>query len=62
MHRCMFLDAGQSHVQPLELERQPLVIDAEAVQDRGVHVVDVDRIFDDVVAEVVGLAVGDAAA
>jgi hypothetical protein len=33
------------------------VIEAEQVQDRGVEVVDVDRVFDDVVAEIVGLAV-----
>ena len=46
--------------QALELERQPLVVDAQAVQDRGVQVVDVDRVLDDVVAEVVGLAVDDA--
>ena len=36
------------------------VVDAQQVQDRGVQVVDVDRFFDDVVREVVGLAVGDA--
>ena len=40
-------------------ERQAFVIDAEAIQDRCVQVVDVNRIFDDVVAEVVGLAVND---
>ncbi len=39
----------------LELEGQLRVVDAQAVQDRGVQVVDVDRIADDVVAEVVGL-------
>ena len=58
----MFLHAGQPHVQPLELERQPSVVDAQAVQDRRVQVVDVDRVLDDVVAEIVGLAVDDAAA
>ena len=36
------------------------MVDAQAVQDRGVQVVDVDRVLDDVVAEVVGLAVDDA--
>ena len=36
------------------------VVDAQAVQDRGVQVVDVDGVLDDVVAVVVGLAVGDA--
>ena len=45
----------------LEFEGQALVVDAEQVQERGVEVVDVDRVFDDRVAEVVGAAEGDAA-
>ena len=48
---------GQPVVAALELEGQPRVVDAEQVQDRGVQVVDVDRVGGDVVAEVVGLAV-----
>ena len=44
----------------LELVRQLLVVDAQAVQNRGLQIVDVHRIRDDVVAEVVGLAVRDA--
>ena len=36
------------------------MIDAERAQDRRVEIVDVYRIFDDVVAEVVGLAVDEA--
>ena len=44
----------------LELEGQAFVVDAQAVEDRGVEVVDVDGVLDDVVAEVVGLAVDDA--
>src|SRR5882724_6863522 len=51
LHRRMLLDAGEAHVQPLELDRQPPVVDAEAVQNGGVHVVDVNGVFDDVVAE-----------
>ena len=54
------MDVGQAVVAALELEGQPGVVDAQAVEDRGVQVVDVDRVLDDVVAEVVGLAVGDA--
>ena len=53
------VDVGQAVVAALELVRQPRVVDAQAVQDRGVQVVDVDRVLGDVVAEVVGLAVGD---
>ena len=56
----MFLDAGQTHVEALDFIRQAFVVDAQAVEDGGVHVVDVDRVFDDVVAEFVGLAVDDA--
>ncbi len=48
---------GQAEVAALEAVGQPLVVDAQAVQDRGVQVVDVDRLLGDVVAEVVGLAV-----
>ena len=43
----------------LELEGELFVVDAELMQDRRVEVVDVNWIADDVVAEVVGLAVGD---
>ena len=53
----MLLDARQPHVQPLEFEAQPAVVDAQAMEDGGVQVVDVHGIGDDVVAEVVGLAV-----
>ena len=42
---------------PLKLVRQPRVVDAEAVQDRGLQVVHVDRLIHDVVAVVVGFAV-----
>ena len=50
-------DVGQAEVAALEAVGQPLVVDAEQVQDRGVQVVDVDGVLDGVVAEVVGLAV-----
>jgi hypothetical protein len=52
-HRVMLLDAGKPRVEPLELVAQASVIDAQAVQDRGVEIVDVDRVFSDVVAELV---------
>ena len=41
--------------------REALVVDAEQVEHRRLEVVDVDRILDDVVREVVRLAVDDAA-
>ena len=50
---------GQPVVAALVLERQPGVVDAEAVQHRGMQVVDVHRLVDDVVAVVVGLTSSD---
>ena len=44
-------DVGQAVVASLVLEGQPLVVDAQERQDGGVEVVDVDRVGDDVVAE-----------
>ena len=51
------LDAGQPLVEPLVAEREALVVEAQQVQHRGVEVADVDRVLDDVVGEIVGLAV-----
>ena len=46
----------QPEVAALELVDQPGVVDPQQVQDRRVQVVDLDRVLDDVVGEVVGLA------
>ena len=54
------MNIGQPEIPALELVRQPRVIDAQAVQHRGVQIVHVDRVARDVVAEVVGLAVAHA--
>ena len=56
----MPVDVGQPVVAALEVVGQPFVVDAQEVEDRGLEVVDVDGVLGDVVAEVVGLAVGDA--
>ena len=55
----MLLDTGQSYIQSLEFCRQASVINAQAMQNCRVQVVNVDRVFRNVVAEVVGLAVND---
>ena len=47
---------GQPEVAALEPVGEPGVVEAQQVQDRGLQVVDVDRVFDDVEAQVVGLA------
>ena len=43
-------DVGQSVVAPLAFERQSRVVDAQAVQHRGVQIVDVDGVWTYVVA------------
>src|SRR5262245_58575128 len=50
---------GQPVVAALEFEREPGVVDAQAVQEGGVQVVDVDAVFGDVVTIIVGFAVRD---
>src|SRR5262249_49517041 len=52
---------GEPEVAALEFERQAFVIHAQQMEDGGVQIVDLDDVFDGVVAEVVGVAVGDAA-
>src|SRR5262249_19125470 len=49
-------NVGQAEVAALELVRQLQVVESEQVQDRRVQVVDVDRLFGDVPAQLVGLA------
>ena len=39
---------GQFHIKALEFEGQPVVVDAQAMKDRGVHVVNVDRLVHNV--------------
>ena len=55
------LDTGEPGVEALKFESETLVVDPHTVQDGGVHVVDMHRVFDDVVAVLIGCAV-DAAA
>src|SRR5215831_15315143 len=58
----MLLDARKAHIQPLNAIRQASMINAQAVEDGRLQVVDVDRIARDVVGEVVGFAMDDAGA
>src|SRR5438132_12353941 len=51
----------QPKIPSLETVSQPRMIDAQQVQESGIEVVDFDRVFGDLVGEVVGLAVSDAA-
>src|SRR6516165_7863472 len=51
---------GQAEIAALVVEGQLLVVEPQEVEHGRVYVVNLDRILDDVVAELVGLAVGDA--
>ena len=50
-------DIGQAEAATLVAERQSFVVDTEEVQDGCIEVMDMDRFFDDVVTEVVGLPI-----
>ena len=51
---------GEAEVAALIAEGQALVVESEQIQHGGVEVVRVDRVFGDVEAEIVGLAVNGA--
>ena len=53
------MHVGQAEIAALEAVGQLLVVDAQAMQQRGVEVVNVHRLLGDVVREIVGLAVGN---
>src|SRR3954447_20912875 len=54
------VDVGQAHVAAAEAGGEPLVVEAQEVEDRGVEVVDLDLVFDGVIAVVVGGAMDGA--
>jgi len=54
------VDVGEAEVAALGSVGEAGVFDAHEVEDGGVEVVDVDWVFGDVVAEVVGGAEGEA--
>ena len=56
----MAVDIGEPEVAALVAVGEPLVLDAHEVHERGVEVVHMHRLVDDVVAVVVGFSVGDA--
>src|SRR5260221_2615241 len=58
-HRAM--NIGKAEVAPGMMERELFMIEAEQVQDRGLEVVNVDGILDDVKAELVRRAVSQPA-
>src|SRR5262245_12517886 len=59
MHRIT-ANVRQAEVAAAEIVGEALVVNAEAVEDGGVEVIDVDGVLGDVVAEVIGAAVDNA--
>ena len=53
------VDVGEPVVASLELEGELGVVDSQAMEDRRLEIVDMDRVLHHVVAEVIGLAVAD---
>ena len=54
------VNIGQPEIAPLKTIRELFVIDAQAMENGRVLIVNVHRVLDDVVAVVVRFAVGDA--
>src|SRR5438132_496005 len=55
-------DAGEALVEALVTEGKALVVKAQQAQDGGVEIMDVNGVFDDVVREIIGLAINGARA
>ena len=54
-------NSREALVQPLILQGELVVIDAQLVKNRGIHVTNMDRVFDDVVAVIISLTILEAA-
>lgn len=54
------LDSGEALIETLERESEAFVINAKAMEHGGIKIADVRGVLNDVVAEVIGLAVGRA--
>src|SRR5438034_277146 len=60
LHHARLFHTRETEVEALMAVGEALVVDAEQVQHRCLQVVNVDGVLRDVVAEIVGRAVGDA--
>ena len=54
------MHVGEAELTALIPVSESLVINAEQVQDRCLPIVNVDGVFDDIIAEIIRLTVGDA--
>jgi hypothetical protein len=50
----MALDIGQTEISPCVREGEPLMIDAELMEDRGMEIMHVNFVLDCMLAELVG--------
>lgn len=57
LNNVRLFNSRKALVQPLILKGELIVIDAQLVKNRGIHVTNMDGVFDDVVAVVVSLTV-----
>src|SRR5262245_18380576 len=54
------MDVGQPEMPTLEFVGEFCMVNSQAVHHRGVEVVDIHRVFHNVVTEVIGFTIGDA--
>ena len=50
------MNVGQAIVASLKAIRQPLMVDSQQMQQRGLQIMNVDTVFDGVVTQIIGLA------
>ena len=53
-------DTAETFIQPVVIEDETPVVEAEAVQQGGVEIVYTDSIFDGVITKIIGCAIGSA--
>ena len=56
-HDSRLFNTGQLLIESLEFERESRMVDPHAMQNRGIQIIDVHRITNNVVAKIIGLAV-----
>ena len=60
-HNSWHFETGEPFFQAAAFEEQLLMVESQQMQNRGVEIMNADRIFDHAVAEVIGDAVTRAA-
>ena len=60
LHDVCFFDSGRFFIQAVVRKSESIVIDSQLVKNRGIEIANVDRVFDNVVTELIRFAVDDA--